>query len=63
MAGQNIGNIASHKSYLVPTHTALHLQDVQLNFGLAGGVLAEEGVGLNKVNVVLLGHTHIQNTL
>ena len=39
------------------------MQDVELDLGGAGGVLAYEGVGLDELDMVFLGHTHIKDTL
>ena len=43
--------------------TSFHLQDMQLDLGLPCGVFPEKCVSLDKLNVILLRHSDIQDTL
>ena len=43
--------------------TSFYVKDVELDLGRAGGVLAHKGVRLDQLDMVLLGHANVQDTL
>ena len=46
-----------------PSHASFHMKDVELNFGLARGMLTHKHVSLDQFHMILCCQTHVQNAL